>query len=267
MGILSDRQKNGKKFLRGFRSGEEFAGYIDSDEVVCVEGPFWGDCSETGARFAISELSVWLPPVCPSKIMAIGRNFKEHAVELNHDIPTTPITFMKSPTSLTGHNTDIIYPTGLSNHVDYESELTVVMGREAYKVSESSALDYVFGFTCGNDVSARDVQRRDGQWTLAKSFNTFTPLGPWIATGLSPLDLAVSSRLNGELRQNSRTSNMIFPVAMLISFISQVVPLLPGDIIMTGTPAGVGQMKDGDVVEVEIEGVGVLKNTMRGSAA
>ncbi|WP_448575482.1 fumarylacetoacetate hydrolase family protein [Thermomicrobium sp.] len=202
-----------------------------------------------------------LPPVeRPSKIVAVGLNYAAHVTENDpsRKIPDEPVLFLKPPSALLGHGGTILLPPG--NRIDYEAELCLVIGRRAQRVPEASALDYVLGYTCGNDVSHRDLQYKDGQWVRGKGFDTFCPLGPWIETELDPSDLAIVSRLNGELRQNSRTSQMLFPLAFLVSFISQVMTLEPGDVIMTGTPYGVGPMVPGDVIEVEIEGIGVLQN-------
>jgi 2-keto-4-pentenoate hydratase/2-oxohepta-3-ene-1,7-dioic acid hydratase in catechol pathway len=202
-----------------------------------------------------------LPPVeRPSKIVAVGLNYAAHVTENDpsRKIPDEPVLFLKPPSALLGHGGTILLPPG--NRIDYEAELCLVIGRRAQRVPESSALDYVLGYTCGNDVSHRDLQYKDGQWVRGKGFDTFCPLGPWIETELDPSDLAIVSRLNGEPRQNSRTSQMLFPPAFLVSFISQVMTLEPGDVIMTGTPYGVGPMVPGDVIEVEIEGIGVLRN-------
>ncbi|MCL2768286.1 MAG: fumarylacetoacetate hydrolase family protein [Synergistaceae bacterium] len=252
-----------RKFLRCVHDGEVIKGYIEGDNVFPIQGEFWEDFEAAGGKFPVPEIEEWLPPVVPSKLIAIGLNYRAHAMETNFPIPEEPISFLKSTTSLTGHNTDIFYPVGLTHAVDYEAELAVVMGKYAYKVNEKEALDYVFGYTCANDVSARDIQKRDGQWMLAKSFNTFNPLGPWIVCGISPMDLRVVSRLNGETRQDSRTSDLIFSIPYLISFLSQVMPLLPGDVIITGTPSGIGRLKEGDNIEIEVEGIGTLSNTVK----
>ncbi|MCL2146595.1 MAG: fumarylacetoacetate hydrolase family protein [Synergistaceae bacterium] len=252
-----------RKYLRALYNGETISGYIEDDYVFPVIGEFWGDFRTTGERFPVAKIEKWLPPVLPSKLIAIGLNYRAHANEVKLQIPEAPISFLKSTTSITGHGSDIIYPVGLTEVVEYEAELAVVMGKVAYKVEEKEALEYVFGYTCANDVSARDIQKRDGQWMLAKSFNTFNPLGPWIVCDISPTDLRVSSRLNGQTRQDSRTSDMIFSVPYLIHFLSQVMPLLPGDVIVTGTPSGVGRLKEGDLIEIEVENIGVLSNTVK----
>jgi len=252
-----------KKFLRCVHNGRIINGYIEDDNVYPIHGEFWEPFEETGEKFPVSEITEWLPPVTPSKLIAIGLNYRAHATEVKLPIPEAPVSFLKSVTSLTGHNNDIIYPVGLTKNVDYEAELAVVIGKRAYKVDEKEALEYVFGYTCANDVSARDIQKRDGQWMLAKSFNTFNPLGPWIVSGISPLDLRVTARLNGKTCQDSRTSDMIFSVPRLIHFLSQVMPLLPGDVIITGTPSGVGRLNESDRIEIEVENIGILSNTVR----
>jgi 2-keto-4-pentenoate hydratase/2-oxohepta-3-ene-1,7-dioic acid hydratase in catechol pathway len=252
-----------RKFLRCVHNEEVISGYIEDENVFPIQGEFWGDYRTIGDKFPASKIEKWLPPVLPSKLLAIGLNYRAHAEEVKLPIPEAPVSFMKSTTSLTGHGQEIIYPVGLTKAVEYEAELAVVIGKNADKVDEKDALEYVFGYTCANDVSARDIQKRDGQWMLAKSFNTFNPLGPWIVCGVSPLDLRVTSRLNGEIRQDSRTSDMIFSVPYLIHFLSQVIPLLPGDVIITGTPSGVGRLKEGDIIEIEVENIGILSNTVK----
>ncbi|MEN6592007.1 MAG: fumarylacetoacetate hydrolase family protein [Methanobacterium sp.] len=203
-----------------------------------------------------------LPPVKPSKVVCIGLNYRDHARELNMEIPDEPIIFIKPPTSVIGHLDQIIYPPS-SNEVDYEAELAVVISKEARCVEEKDAIEYIGGYTILNDVTARDLQRKDTQWTRAKSFDTFCPLGPCIETQLDPLNQEISLKLNDEFKQGSNTKNMIFGPQRLVNFISNVMTLYPGDVIATGTPPGVGSMNIGDVVEVKVESVGVLKNFVR----
>lgn len=202
-----------------------------------------------------------LAPVAPSKVVCVGLNYKAHVGETrpDDDIPEEPILFLKPPSALIGPGERIMYPE-MSNRVDYEAEMGVVIGRQCSKVAAIEAEDYIFGFTCVNDVTARDLQKRDGQWTRGKGFDTFCPVGPWIVDKIKYQDLQIESFLNGELRQSSRTSLMIFPVNELISFISMVMTLQPGDLIATGTPAGIGPMQPGDRIEVRIEGIGSLVN-------
>jgi 2-keto-4-pentenoate hydratase/2-oxohepta-3-ene-1,7-dioic acid hydratase in catechol pathway len=213
------------------------------------------------ASWPLEEVKL-LAPVMPSKIIAIGLNYKSHAAEFNKALPEEPMLFLKPSTSVIGTGEDIVYPAHMSRRVDYEGELAVVMAKVTKGVSAAEAREYVMGYTCFNDVTARDLQGRDIQYTRAKGFDTFAPLGPWIETELDPSDLRVETLLNGEKRQDTTTGDMIFSVYELISFTSKVMTLLPGDVIATGTPSGVGKMKPGDTVEVRIEGIGSLVNTV-----
>lgn len=200
-----------------------------------------------------------LPPVIPTKVVCVGVNYREHAREMGHSLPDEPIIFLKPPTAVTGPHGQVRVPDGLDS-VDYEAELAAVIGRRTHRVSPAEAQRSILGYTCANDVTARPLQRKDGQWTRAKGFDTFCPLGPWIETDVDPRDLVVESYVNGELRQRGRTSDMLFDVFTLVSFVSHVMTLLPGDVVLTGTPAGVGPMRPGDVVEVRISGIGSLVN-------
>ncbi len=205
-----------------------------------------------------------LAPVTPSKIVCVGRNYKEHAAELGNKMPDEPLLFLKAPSSVIGSGDSIELPRD-SRQVEHEGELGVVIGRRACKLKDSDdPLSYVLGYTCVNDVTARDLQRKDVQFTRGKSFDTFCPVGPFIVSDLDPLNLIVETRLNGMVKQNGRTADMAFSVPFLIRYIANVMTLYPGDLIATGTPAGVSPMKDGDVVEVEVEGLGVLRNTVAG---
>ena len=200
-----------------------------------------------------------LAPCLPSKIVALGLNYRSHAEETKLQIPSMPLIFLKPSTAVIGPEDNIVYPE-VSKRVDYEGEMAVVIGRKAKAVDKAKAKEYILGYTCLNDVSARYEQRDDGQWTRAKSYDTFAPIGPCIETDISPDNLKLETYLNGELRQSTRTSDLIFPVDVLVSFISNIMTLLPGDVIATGTPSGIGPMKPGDVVEVRIEGIGTLRN-------
>lgn len=200
------------------------------------------------------------PPVTPTKIMCIGGNYVAHAKEHNSPVPENPMLFFKPPSALTGFDTPIVLPPDVGR-VDLEAELAVVIGKQAHKVSRDEALDYVFGYTCANDVSARVLQKADGQWGRAKGFNTFCPLGPWISTDITnPNNLAVKARLNNETVIDRNTEDMVFDVPYLIEFISHIMTLEVGDIILTGMPEGMSQISDGDKVEIEIEGIGTLRN-------
>jgi 2-keto-4-pentenoate hydratase/2-oxohepta-3-ene-1,7-dioic acid hydratase in catechol pathway len=211
-----------------------------------------------GREYRLEDLKI-MPPCMPTKIVCVGCNYVEHAKELNERIPDEPILFLKPPSSLLAHGGSIIYPKQ-SRQVDYEAELAIVIGRRTRGVKADKAKHHIMGYTCFNDVTARDLQRKDIQWTRAKSFDTFAPVGPFITTDVDPLDLAIKARLNGEARQSSSTKDMIFDVYKLVEFISGVMTLETGDIIATGTPPGVGPMSIGDNIEVEVEGVGTLIN-------
>lgn len=200
-------------------------------------------------------------PVSPSKIICVGLNYRDHARELNMEIPDEPVIFIKPPTSVIGHQEDIINPP-MSNEVDYEAELAVIISKEGKNVSLDEAPDYIGGYSILNDVTARDLQRKDGQWTRAKSFDTFCPIGPFIETDIDPNKQNISSKLNNEIKQDSNTKNMIFKVEDLVEFISHIMTLNPGDVIATGTPPGVGSMDVGDVLKIEIDKIGILENKL-----
>lgn len=201
--------------------------------------------------------------VSPSKIVCVGRNYAAHARELGNAVPERPMLFFKPPSALIGSGESIVLPA-VSSQVEYEAEIAVVIGQRASKVAAADAMDVVRGFTCANDVTCRDLQKPDGQWGRAKGFDTFCPAGPVIAEGLDWRNLAVIGRVNGEVRQHAPVSEMIFSIPVLIEYISHIMTLEPGDLILTGTPEGVGRLHPGDVVEIEIPGVGVLSNTVRG---
>jgi 2-keto-4-pentenoate hydratase/2-oxohepta-3-ene-1,7-dioic acid hydratase in catechol pathway len=242
-----------------FRHGDRIArGTLEGEFVRPLQGTFFENPLPTGEEVPLSTVKL-LAPVLPSKVVCIGRNYVEHAQEMGDDVPEEPIIFLKPSTSVIGPGDPIPYPR-ISEQVDHEGELGVVIARLARRVKAEQAGNYILGFTCGNDVTARDLQRKDGQWTRGKGFDGFCPLGPWIETILDPSDLALECRVNGEIRQSARTSQLTFGPNELVEFITQVMTLLPGDVILTGTPAGVGPMKPGDRVEVDVEGIGVLEN-------
>lgn len=245
------------KLIRYGHQGTIAAGALEDNRVT----PLGANLKPSGgAPIALGEVRL-LAPVTPSKIVAIGLNYADHAAEGNRELPKEPMLFIKPSTAVIGPGDEIIYPPQTAN-LHYEGELAIVIGKAAKNVSMDQARNYVLGYTCANDVTARDLQRRDVQFTRGKGFDTFAPIGPWIVTDLDPSDLAIQTRLNGEIRQNSRTSKLIFNCDYLISFISSVMTLLPGDVISTWTAAGVGPMQPGDVVEVEIEHIGCLRNTI-----
>ncbi|RBY86347.1 fumarylacetoacetate hydrolase family protein [Blastococcus sp. TF02A-30] len=243
-------------------------GVLDGDgQVAQIEGHPFGQISFTGARFAQADIRL-LSPILPSKVVCVGKNYADHVAEMNTgDAPKEPLLFLKPSTSVIGPGDAIRIPPGSTN-VHHEVELAVVIGaRGARNVSPEQAMASVFGYTIGNDVTERDMQKSDGQWTRAKGFDSFCPIGPWIETdlpalGMDPADLAISCSVDGEQRQSGRTSQLIFGLSTLISYISQVMTLLPGDIVLTGTPAGVGPIRPGQSVECTIDGLGTLTNTV-----
>jgi len=210
-----------------------------------------------GVKFRIESVK-FLPPVIPSKIICVGLNYRDHARELGMKIPDEPVIFLKPPSAVIGHEDCIVLPR--VGRVDYEGELAVVIGKRCRYVDREDAHDYILGYTCFNDVTARDLQRKDGQWTRAKSFDTFAPIGPYVSCFKDASNLRIETRLNGRVVQSSSTSNLIFDVPTLIEFISSIMTLKRGDVIATGTPAGVGELRGGDVVEVTIERIGTLRN-------
>jgi 2-keto-4-pentenoate hydratase/2-oxohepta-3-ene-1,7-dioic acid hydratase in catechol pathway len=233
-------------------------GVIEKETIREMEGDPFGHFHLTSKVKKVGEAKL-LSPCLPSKIVALGLNYRDHAEEVKLPIPDKPLLFIKPSTSVIGPGEAILYPK-MSKRVDYEAELAVVIGKVAKNVSEEKAADYILGYTCLNDVTARDLQPKDGQWTLSKSFDTFSPIGPWIVTDMDPYQLEISSYLNGERRQHSNTKNLIFGPRQLVSFISWAMTLLPGDVIATGTPSGIGPMAIGDQIDVVIEGIGTLSN-------
>lgn len=233
-------------------------GVVEGEDVYTLQGEVFGHF-ETGPRMVALEDAHILPPCTPSKIVAIGRNYAEHIHEMAHDIPDEPIIFLKPPSAVIGHLDAIVYPA-MSQRVDHEGELAVIIGRPCHLVEPGQARQYILGYTCANDVTARDLQRKDSQWTRGKGFDTFLPLGPFIFTGVDLQHGRIETRVNGQVKQSAQFGDMLFGVDHLISFVSQVMTLRPGDVLLTGTPAGVGPLDPGDVVEVEIAGGGVLRN-------
>ncbi len=248
------------RLVRFLSQGKPAFGTIAGDELTQLEGGFLSTPKKSAVRHALGGIRL-LPPCTPSKIVAVGLNYRDHAQEMSLPVPDEPIIFLKPPTSIIGPGDPIIYPRTASR-VDHEAELGVVIKDRTRDIAPAEAREHILGYTCANDVTARDMQKKDGQWTRAKSFDTFCPVGPWIETEIDPGDLQIQAFLNGEPRQSSRTSQFIFPVEELVSFISRIMTLEPGDLIITGTPAGIGPMQPGDEVEVRIEGIGSLKNTI-----
>jgi len=237
-------------------------GVVEGDDVAEIDGPPIGELRFTGKRAPLADCRL-LAPVLPSKIVAIGVNYRDHAEEMGHTLPQEPLMFMKPATAVIGTG-EAIHKPAVAERMDYEGELVVVVGGLVRKADRAAAAEAILGYTVGNDVTARDLQAKDGQWTRAKGFDSFAPIGPWIETDIDPGSLQIESRLNGEVRQSSNTTNLIFDPVGLVSSVSNVMTLLPGDCIFTGTPSGVGPMEPGDSIEIEIEGIGVLKNTVAG---
>ncbi len=244
-------------------SGPPGAGAAGEPVIAALGGHPFGAGPDairlSGASHRLGDVRL-LAPVLPSKVVAVGRNYAEHAREMGGEPPAEPVMFLKPSTAVCGPGDPIRYPVGLAERVDYEGELAVVIGRLCRQVPVSQATDVIFGYTCANDVTARDLQARDGQWDRAKGFDTFCPLGPWIETSADPADLGLLTSVNGEVRQRARTSQLLHGVAELVAFASNVMTLLPGDVLLTGTPAGVGPLAVGDEVSVTIENIGTLTN-------
>ena len=240
------------KFIRFSHNGEVKMGSLVDESTVRPLSV------AAGSDIPLTEVEL-LTPTTPSKIVCVGLNYRCHATEMGHPIPDEPIIFLKPSTAVIAHKQTIVSPT-CSRRVDYEAELAIVIGKDCRDVPKAKAHEFIFGYTCLNDVTARDLQAKDGQWTRAKSFDTFCPFGPFIETDLDPNNIGVRSFLNGELKQSGHTSNFIFDVATLVNFISGVMTLKTGDVIATGTPSGIGPMKPGDEIVIEIDGIGRLVN-------
>jgi len=246
------------KFVRFEIKGNVRYGLVSDSHVLEIEGDIFNQYSVSETKHNFCGLKI-LSPCVPSKIIAIGLNYRSHAEELGMALPEDPMVFMKPPSAVIGPDEEIIYPE-MSSQVDYEGELGVVIGKKCRFVTEEDSEKYIAGYTCFNDVTARDLQRKDVQFIRAKGFDTFAPMGPFIETDINPCNVKIETFLNGEKKQSGSTSDLIFPVKTLVSFLSNIMTLWPGDIIATGTPSGIGPMKRGDVVEVRIDGVGNLSN-------
>lgn len=251
------------KYVRFLYEGTLQFGMMQDEETIAVlDRSFLDNGNQpTGHSLRLQEVQL-CAPVQPSKVVCVGLNYAKHIAEFGGSKPQNPILFIKPSTSVIGPDEEIILPP-MSQHVDHEAELAVVIGKTAKNVPEAQAFDAIFGYTCGNDVTARDLQHLDGQWTRGKGFDTFCPLGPWIVTELDPSHCDVRAILNGQVKQSSNTQYFLNSVPKLVSFISQVMTLLPGDVILTGTPEGVSPMNSGDQIVVQIEGIGELRNRIR----
>jgi 2-keto-4-pentenoate hydratase/2-oxohepta-3-ene-1,7-dioic acid hydratase in catechol pathway len=248
-----------------FRFGERIAtGAVDegSAAIRVLAGTFFEQPVPTGDEVPLDDVRL-LAPVLPSKVVCLGKNYAAHAAEFGGEVPEEPLVFLKPSTSVIGPGDTIPLPS-ISRRVDYEGELAVVIGRLARSVRAEEAFRYILGYTCANDVTLRDLQKRDGQWTRAKGFDGSCPIGPWIETDLDPNDAPIETRVNGEVRQSATTAELVFGVATMIEYVTTFMTLLPGDVMLTGTPEGVGKLEPGDRVEVEVDGVGVLANPVQG---
>lgn len=238
-------------------------GIVDDDDLVVLAGdPMFAGFEPTGERVPIGDVALLAPVIPRSKVVCVGRNYADHAAELGNDVPAEPLLFLKPNTAVIGTG-DVIVRPPQSHNTHFEGELAAVIGRIAKNVPAERALDYVFGYTVANDVTARDLQRSDGQWSRAKGFDTFCPLGPIIETEFDASTATVTTRLNGDVKQQAPLTDMIFSIADIIAYASAAFTLLPGDVVLTGTPSGVGPFEAGDTIEVEVSGIGVLRNTAR----
>jgi 2-keto-4-pentenoate hydratase/2-oxohepta-3-ene-1,7-dioic acid hydratase in catechol pathway len=246
------------RIVRFTTDGSAKYGVLKDDIVQAIEGKPYRGIKLTGSEYKLDKVKL-LAPCEPTKIISMGLNYYSHAKELKMTVPNSPLTFLKPPTAVIGPEENIIYPA-VSTRVDYEGELAVIIKKSAWRVDASKAMDYVFGYSCFDDVTARDLQSKDKQWTRAKGFNTFAAIGPWIETELDPSKVPIETYLNGKLKQKGNTSDLIYGIPEIINFISCVMTLLPGDIIATGTPSGIGPMYPGDKIEVKIPPIGTLRN-------
>lgn len=236
-------------------------GIVEEDRVTALHSPPYDGIVRGADSLTLADVKL-LPPVCPSKIVAIGWNYLGHIRELNNPVPEEPLIFLKAPSSMIGHGGTILLPPE-SERVDFEGELAVVIGRRCRRIRRSEAAEAIFGYTVLNDVTARDLQRKDGQFSRAKSFDTFCPTGPWLQTDLDPGKVQVQTRVNGNLRQDDNTSTMLFDPYYLLEYVSAAMTLFPGDIIATGTPSGVGPLDAGDEITISIEGIGSLTSLVQ----
>ncbi|GAB4422387.1 MAG: fumarylacetoacetate hydrolase family protein [Anaerolineales bacterium] len=236
-------------------------GWMLDGKIGEIQGNVFGTYKRKEAQTPLAEVSL-LPPSQPTKILCVGRNYIDHAKELGNAVPKMPLIFMKPPSAIIGDGDSIILPPQ-SQQVEHEAELVAVIGKPGKNILAENASEHIFGYTIGNDVTARDLQRSDELWTRAKGFDTFCAFGPWIDTEFDPSDAVITCRVNGQMRQMASTRDMVFDIGVLIAYVSSIMTLEPGDLLFTGTPAGVGKLEDGDVVDVEIEGLGKLSNPVK----
>jgi 2-keto-4-pentenoate hydratase/2-oxohepta-3-ene-1,7-dioic acid hydratase in catechol pathway len=249
------------KIVRYETTGGAAWGVLDDGVVRAAEGEPFAGLRATGAEVGPVDEVRLLAPVTPRTVLCVGRNYRSHAEEFGNPVPEEPLLFLKPPAAVIGPGADVVYPR-LSARVDPEAELVLVIGRTARHVAAADAWSVIGGYTCGNDVTARDIQRADGQWTRGKGFDTFCPIGPWVETEFDPTDVGVSCTVDGERRQDGRTKDLIFPIPYLIEYITRFTTLQPGDVILSGTPEGVQAVEPGNTMTVEVEGLGALTNTV-----
>lgn len=245
-------------YVRFNVNGQNRYGILQGKTIHEISPNFFVPFKKTGKTYSLSKVKL-LPPCEPSKIIAMGLNYIAHAQELRLSIPMQPMFFLKAPSAVIGHLENIVFPS-VSRRIDFEAELAIVIKKKAKNIPIRKVDEYILGYTCLNDVTARDLQKIDGQWARSKSFDTFCPIGPWIVDEIDPNNLKIESFLNGSIKQRSNTNDLIFKIDEIISFVSQVMTLMPGDIIATGTPPGVGPMQSGDTIEIKIEKIGSLIN-------
>lgn len=254
------------KILRFRRKPDSPArwGWLSGDNIGLIEGSPFAEFRRGEASLSLDKVEI-LPPVEPSKIVCVGRNYVAHAAELENEVPDLPLLFLKPPSAVVGPGAEIVLPPQ-SENVQHEAELAIVICQRGRWISPGDIPEYILGYTVANDVTARDLQYADGQWARGKGFDTFLPLGPWIETELDPADVMITCQVNGQLRQMASTRDMVFPTTQIVGFVSSIMTLEAGDVILTGTPAGVGPLIDGDEVSVEIEGIGTLTNPVRAAS-
>ncbi|MBQ3135161.1 MAG: fumarylacetoacetate hydrolase family protein [Oscillospiraceae bacterium] len=254
------------RYVRFSHHGQTRYGRLSGDTVYPLLGDLFACRDEDGTTLPLSEVAL-LPPCRPTKLLCVGFNYRDHAEEFDLPVPAKPNIFIKPLSALTGPEQPVRFPKALAHQVDYEAELVIVVGRRARHVALEDAADYILGYTIGNDVTARDLQEKTGQWTVCKGFDTFAPIGPWIETAVDPREgLDISAWVNGQRRQHSNTKHLIFDAHYLVHYLSQVMTLEPGDVIFTGTPSGIGPVQPGDVMEMRIQGIGSLCNPVEAEA-
>lgn len=247
------------KLARFIHNTEPYYGMVAQGKVYPLAGTIFDKPIREGSGYPLEEVTL-LCPVLPSKAICLGLNYKDHAEELHIPVPETPVFFMKPASAVIGTKEQVVYPKELVTQMDYEGELAVVIGKRARYIPEKEAAKYILGYTVANDVTARNLQPKHGQWTISKSFDTFLPVGPWVQTNLDPSCLSITLTVNGTVKQQSNTGEMIFPIPAIVSYLSKVMTLYPGDLILTGTPSGVGPLFPGDAVRVSVAGIGDLEN-------